>query len=76
MMLAGAHQATKKGQAARTVTKGAAARTVIAQLAGRRAALNPDRQVVSGVRHRSRAGRINAPRRSDDAQLLQNCGRD
>ena len=68
-------KAPEKGQAPGAVTKGAAARFVVAQLARRRAALNPDRQVVVSVMHRSRAGRINAIGRGDDAQFLQNCGR-
>ena len=63
-------EATKKGETARTFTEGAAARFVVAQFAGRRAIINPDRQVVFSARHRSREGRIDATRRSDDAQLL------
>ena len=69
-------KAPEKGKTDSTFTKGAAARTVVAQLAGRRAIINPDRQVVSRVRHRVNKGWIDATGRSDDAQFLQNCGRD
>ena len=69
-------KAPEKGETARAVTEGAAARPVVAQPARRRAIINTDRQVVSGVGHRSRAGRIDAVGRGDDAQFLQNCGRD
>ena len=63
-------KAPKKGETARAVTEGAAARAVVAQPARRRPALNTDRQVVSRVGHRSRAGGIDAVGRGDDAELL------
>ena len=63
-------EAPEKGEAARAVTEGAAARPVVAQPARRRTTLNTDRQVVPGVRYWFGAGRIDATRRSDDAELL------
>ena len=63
-------KAPEKGETARAVTEGAAARLVVAQPARRRAITNTDRQVVSRVGHRSRAGRIDATGRSDDAEFL------
>ena len=63
-------KAIKKGETARTVTEGAAARAVVAQPARRRAIIDPDRQVVSRVRHRFGAGGIDAVGRGDDAELL------
>ena len=68
-------KAPEKGETARTVTKGAAPRFIVAQLVGRRAALNPDRQVVSRVGHRVNKGWINATGRGDDAELLPDRGR-
>ena len=69
-------KAPEKGQAVSTFTKGAAPRFIVAQLVRRRAALNPDRQVVFSVRHRVSEGRINAIGRSDDAELLPHRRRD
>ena len=69
-------KAPEKGETARTVTEGAAARVVVAQPAGRCSIIDPDRQVVVSVGHRVGKGGIDATRRSDDAELLQNCGRD
>ena len=69
-------KAPEEGKTISAFTKGAAARFIVAQLVGRRAIINPDRQVVFSVGHRVNKGWINAVGRSDDAQFLQNCGRD